>query len=405
MGDSASDRNPAPRASRPPGPAARQRKPANAPQSLSSDSPQVPAPHGRSTHGRTPTRRTRQARVESSSDPEGWVRWAQSTIRGSPAMMFSILLHVVILLAMGIATIASVKRQQELVLSATMASPEPVADVLETVELQATDEMSLSNSELDSPLLDLPDLTMADVQLSALSESPSATQATTTTPPQVGRKQAGQQPAMPKTKPGKVSNAVRFCGTSAVGKRFAFVVDNSNSMVHGKMLATIDQLLRAVDAMQAKQEFFVVLYSDVAYPMFYPDAATDFAMATNANKRRLREWLKTIEINPGGNLEAAMKLVFALKPDAVFILGDGSGYGDAERAMLIGLNPLRKCTINTVALGAGPKGAANLQEIARVNRGQFQSFQTHPIFVEMAKSIKFRKNSKGNSWSQRVGRQ
>ncbi len=249
----------------------------------------------------------------------------------------------------------------------------------------------------------LSELALAELELPAISEAASQTAAVTNSRTAASARDGGPT-AKKGSSAGSAAGTVHFCGTAAAGNRFAFVVDNSNSMVNGKLLATIDQLLRAINPMKAKQEFFVVLYSDTAYAMFYPDAATDFVPATKANKQRLRDWLKSIEINAGGDLEAAMNLVFKLKPDAVFILGDGTGYGDAERDLLVGFNPERKCVINTIALGAGKKGAENLQEIARVNRGQFQFLETHPVFVEMAKSVKFRKNPQGTSWSRRVGK-
>jgi hypothetical protein len=317
--------------------------------------------------------------------------------------MFSIVFHIVILLALALATITRVQHKQELLLTATSVSGEPTAEPLETIQLDAAEDFELSEPNLESVVPVVSELTLADIGLPATSDAPSATRATAVA---AVKNVTGQRGAGVPTRPAGParSSAVHFCGTSAVGTRFAFVVDNSNSMVDGRMLATIDQLLRAVDAMQLKQAFFVVLYSDTAYPMFFPDAAQDFAMATGANKRRLREWLKTIEINPGGDLESAMELVFDLRPEAVFILGDGTGLGETERQMLTGFEPRRRCVINTIALGAGRRGIENLREIALVNGGQFQAFQTHPIFVEMEKSARFRKNPPGNTWSQRVGR-
>ena len=351
----------------------------------------------------SPVSRTKPSTAIQAADRSGWADWTRSAARSSPALLFSILFHVVLLLALGIATIATVQRPQELVLTATSSPAEPAPEVLDTMEIDPTDELELTEPDLEAELPQFSELAVADVELPALSDSSSAT-AATNSKRSAGNERGGGKGSRSTSRPGAAADAVHFCGTAAVGNRFAFVVDNSNSMVNGKMLATMDQLLRAVDAMRPKQAFFVVMYSDTAYPMFYPDAATDFAPASKANKRRLREWLKTIEINAGGDLETAMQLVFELKPDAVFILGDGTGYGETEREMLIGFNPQRQCAINTIALGAGRQGTENLREIARVNGGQFQALQTHPVFVEMAKSVKFRKNPRGSSWSQRVGK-
>ncbi len=336
---------------------------------------------------------TRQSRT-------GWGEWFRSLVRSSPALVFSVLFHVVVILGLGILTIASVQPQLELVLTATRVDADTPPTKMDSIELDQSEELELTEADLEAPAPDMSLITISDLELPTVSEASAVAAASA-----AGESAAGKVSAKPKElTEHSTKDAVQFAGTAAAGNRFAFVVDNSSSMVGGKMLATIDQLLRAVKPMKSSQEFFVVLYSDTAYPMFYPDSATGFVQATKENKFRLREWAKTIEINRGGDLAAAMKIVFTLQPDAVFLLGDGAGYGKDERQMMTGFNPQRKCVINTIALNAKKAGIDNLMGIARANNGQFQFLEIHPAFIEMSQSVKFPKNPEGHSWSDRLGR-
>ncbi|MFN9916404.1 MAG: hypothetical protein ACK53L_27695, partial [Pirellulaceae bacterium] len=81
-------------------------------------------------------------------------------------------------------------------------------------------------------------------------------------------------------------------GVRTSGKRCVYVVDNSNSMSQGRLEAAIAEVQNSVGMLQADQSFFVIFYSDTAYPLFYPAAARTFVRATAANQEKLREWLK-----------------------------------------------------------------------------------------------------------------
>ena len=54
--------------------------------------------------------------------------------------------------------------------------------------------------------------------------------------------------------------------------------------------------------MTKDQSFYIVFYSDQAYPMFYPQNELHFVKATPENKQRLVPWLQTLELCSGGKL-------------------------------------------------------------------------------------------------------
>ena len=52
-----------------------------------------------------------------------------------------------------------------------------------------------------------------------------------------------------------------------------FVVDNSNSMIRGRFETALLELIRTVDNMTPKQQFYVIFFSDTAYRVFHPNPA------------------------------------------------------------------------------------------------------------------------------------
>lgn len=121
-----------------------------------------------------------------------------------------------------------------------------------------------------------------------------------------------------------LSPAASFFGRSGEGKSVCFLCDNSNSYRDGGFHMVLDELARAVDGLRADQSFFVVFFSDAAYPLLHPAPANTLVPATPDNKRKLRAWLQTVEMCRGGQgLQQAVTLAGALEPDVVYLLSDG----------------------------------------------------------------------------------
>jgi hypothetical protein len=342
-----------------------------------------------------------------SADDEqgGFSAWLRSFWRSSPALAFSLLLHIVVILALGIATIANVQRKQELVLTATSVEGEAEeVEEFSEVEIENVEELSMDEPVFDSALPEMAELSVSEVELPTTAAE-SVAQVAAASGNATGETVAAKPPAKSKRDRPSKKQAVSFYGAKSAGNRFVFICDNSASMVKGKMLTTMDQLLQSVHQMKPKQEFFVMFYSDMAYPMFYPDSVSDFMPATKQNKKRLEEWLKTVELSKGGDLESAIELALKLKPDVIFILGDGRDLGDDDMRMMTDPDPRRRCVINTLGMGAAPgtKAAVKLAAIAEANRGVFVPVQPHPAAVQLSQSVKFKINTtRGRVWGKRV---
>jgi hypothetical protein len=179
-----------------------------------------------------------------------------------------------------------------------------------------------------------------------------------------------------------------------------FLVDNSASMKQGRMETTLFELARSVEQLGEKQEFYVVFYSDQAYPMFYPQSLMEPLAATRENKDKLFAWLRTVELCSGGALLKAVEIAESLQPHAVYVLSDGDITSSRTLATLTAANE-RKFSIHTLGMGvAKPQDAQNLLVIAQANRGTFQMVRPLPAAVQMAKARPIRSNPFGVSWGE-----
>jgi len=118
--------------------------------------------------------------------------------------------------------------------------------------------------------------------------------------------------------------AAAFFGRAGQGQTVCFICDNSNSYRDGGFHVVLDEVARAVDSLRPDQSFFVVFFSDDAYPMFHPEPVAGLQSASPENKRRLRAWLATVEMCGGGQgIDEAVKIAGQLEADVVYFLSDG----------------------------------------------------------------------------------
>jgi len=84
------------------------------------------------------------------------------------------------------------------------------------------------------------------------------------------------------------------------------------------LLTVLAELARAVDTLRPEQSFFVIFFSDMAYPMGYPDGLEALQPATPETKQRLRAWLATVEMCTGAQgIHDAMELAGELDPEVL----------------------------------------------------------------------------------------
>lgn len=319
----------------------------------------------------------------------------------APALAFSLLLHIGAIIAMALVTFAALDRNDELVITARSLDVEPEAveefQDVEIAELKATE---VDEVVFDERLHEVPEIKVEQPHVTAPTVPNSVPAQTGPRSTDVASTRLTEALRLNESR--KPQAAVTFYGAKGKGTQIAFVVDNSGSMRGGKMLTTLDQLYQSVQALTARQEFYVAFFSDTAYPMFYPDSVHEFVPATRPNKDRLRVWLRSIELCKGGALGEAMELVLGLEPDVVFLLTDGMSIGREELDQLTGTDR-RRCVIHTLGMGAGPPGARNLLLIAQANGGTFLPVAPHPAAVQLSKTVTLKyHNRPGTIWGRWV---
>ncbi|NOY41286.1 MAG: VWA domain-containing protein [Planctomycetes bacterium] len=201
-----------------------------------------------------------------------------------------------------------------------------------------------------------------------------------------------------------------FFGTKIEGNRIVFVLDNSGGMITGEFETLIAELLRSVESLTPKQQFYVIFYSDALYPIFYPNAPQHFVRATDENKRLLERWLDTVELCVGNEVDEALAAATAIRPDVVYLLTDGDldSTRDQRRLRFLLDRTGRSFPIHTFGIGTGKTGKAaqKLKQVAEANGGSFRAVEIAPDAVVLAK-IKARvyhNKSPGEVWGLRVGK-
>ena len=124
----------------------------------------------------------------------------------------------------------------------------------------------------------------------------------------------------------KDSAGAEFFGVQAYGRKFVFVVDNSNSMRTGKLDAAKEELLYAIRRLNPDQSFYVIFFHGDAVPMSFNEAGEpepEPLPATSDNNQNLEQWAQTVDVDPWTNPHAALRQAVAMQPDAIFLLSDG----------------------------------------------------------------------------------
>lgn len=176
-------------------------------------------------------------------------------------------------------------------------------------------------------------------------------------------------------------------GVRTKGKRFVYVADNSNSMSRGRLEATIQEIQDSVEMLKDDQSFYVIFYSDTAYPLFHPKAAKTYAPATVENKEKLRVWLKTVEHCLHTRGEEAMALAMKLKPDVIYLMGDGA-FTDRTVDQTLDREDIR-ILIHTFGFDMKrDRDKEGFEVIAKQFRGQFHDVSVEPRFLELERQNK-----------------
>lgn len=343
---------------------------------------------------------------------QGWLVSARDWTSRKPSWVLSLTAHLVILVALALLTFGS-WTNPPLQLDAVFASDSEFNDVMPEstpiVELDATldepAEAIVELASLSAETLEPAPIELAAVRLSGDLLAGSADGLLD----EIGTSTAdeGAATSQPAAKPiegsGESPGGVRFFGANDVASRVAFVVDNSGSMQRGRMETTLMELDRAVARLEPTQYFYVVLFSDQAYPMFFPQPADEMLPATRSNKSRLSKWLGTVEMCLGGRLLDAVEIAAAVEPQVVYLLTDGDIRSQRVVSQLSDGNAW-DFTIHTLGMGVRtPQDAGKLQVIASANQGEFHPVRAHPEAIRRSqlRPIPYH-NTQGKVWGSLV---
>tara|TARA_R110000744_G_scaffold111090_5_gene209318 strand:- start:540 stop:1520 length:981 start_codon:yes stop_codon:yes gene_type:complete len=147
-----------------------------------------------------------------------------------------------------------------------------------------------------------------------------------------------------------------FFGLEAKGKRFAYIVDRSGSMdslIRSGELSrwelTQIELIRSVQGLAANAEYFVVLFSSSANPLY---GGTEWIKGSKTNKASTSLAMMAATANGGTEPEDAFEMVFDLepKPDAIYFMTDGE-FNQSVPGRIASLNRRRRVPIHCILLG------------------------------------------------------
>src|SRR5690606_36468098 len=109
-----------------------------------------------------------------------------------------------------------------------------------------------------------------------------------------------------------------FFGTKVDGRRILYVLDNSGGMRKGGLETLAEELMRSVESLSPQQEFYVIFYSDMVYPLFHPRPVERFVPANERFKKRLKVWLDSVELSVGNTVDQAILAASMIRPDVVY---------------------------------------------------------------------------------------
>jgi hypothetical protein len=299
-----------------------------------------------------------------------------------PAWCISALLHGVGLLLLALVTVAALDTTQETVLVASIDGQD---EPLEEVEL-VMEELELEETVLVETTMPVPGAAnFGDVTL----ETRLATTdlgvgvAEVSTVGEIGLLFGQEGEGMSESGPGE--GVAYFFGVKTKGNRFVFVVDNSNSMGGGKFETAVAELQRSIGRLNKHQQFYVIFFSDTAYPMFYPKPAKGMVPATDENKRQLEYWLMTVERCLRTKGREALQMAFALRPDAIYVLGDGAFTDDAVAQLMA--TPPGLTTVHTLGFRMNPNAERDFRDIAKRFQGKFTEVSVTPDMVALSRQL------------------
>ncbi len=294
----------------------------------------------------------------------------------SGAWLFSMIFHLVLLLVLGLYTLSHISDDGPIFLTA--GEPSENFDDMIDVPLDMTalevEEFDPSSELLDDPedsqLLSEVAAELPAVEAAKLSDFGELSNELET---ELGGSVAGLSEAL--MSGGKPS---LFTNGGPKAKTVVYVVDNSNSMTakkpahrgYGRMETALVELAKSVNSLDESQKFYVIFYSDTAYGTFFPDTAGGYVYATDKNKKRLGNWLNTVECCLFTKASKAFEMTRQLSPELIYLLGDGAINDGSDKRLV--QNPIKGARLEALGMNLNGKAADRFKAIAKAHGGKYR---------------------------------
>ncbi len=168
-------------------------------------------------------------------------------------------------------------------------------------------------------------------------------------------------------------------GVSGSGSRFVYVFDRSDSMngYSGRPLrAAKSELVRSIRSLTERQRFQVIFYNDKPTPFQVAGAPLQLMTGDSSSAARAERYIQSIRAFGGTEHDGALKLALRMSPDVIFFLTDARipRLSQSQLAEIKRRADQAGTTIHAIEFGSEPIAPRDsfLRELAAQNRGQYQ---------------------------------
>ena len=319
-----------------------------------------------------------------------------------PSWLVSAIVHTVGILVLALIPLAI--REQPAIKSVASAMETPEEEpVIEVPDIDMTTPKDIEETEVTIPTLPDPGSAAKGETLNPIEANDALSQNLVGTSDLFGKPDGKGGMGMGDFGKGRGNGEGSFFKAKARGKKFVFIVDNSTSMRDGRFETARHELLKAVSKLDKDQSFFVILFSDTAYSMMWPQPARELLIATDKNKKLLSDWLMTVELCSGTKGKKAIEQAMALKPDVVFLLGDGAFSDDTiatANALNVPVPPqTAKISIHVLGMEVNDIERQVLKQLSTDNNGTYSDVELDPDIAAAAAANPIKRNrTRGPVW-------
>ncbi len=329
-----------------------------------------------------------------------------------PAMLMSLIFHVVLLTLIGLLWTRNPSGSGEAVdrpvgIAIVHRMPdrdrytEPVADVADPSELDPSDaekkdqssDQAASSAAAASASTPPPDLSPPldlDGILQAIQSTPSPSAATGIAG-EITLEGDAMGSARGKTSGAEAGEATAMLfGVSGSGSRFVYVFDRSDSMngFGGKPLrAAKTELVRSLKSLTDRQRFQLIFYNDKPTPFRLTGVPLQMMAGDDPNVTMATQYINSVAAFGGTEHETAIKMALRLSPDVIFFLTDARvpRLSDSDLRQIQIQAQQSGTTIHAIEFGPDPvpPGDSFLRDLASMNQGQYQYVDVRGLKVSV----------------------